>query len=427
MFGALAAPSTASDEPIAHAPITALALYKNGLTSVTRTITPPPESPFLITGKFDPAHGSLWIDSDEPVRIKTIPENPNAMLIEGPSKPFEITYMSKGVSWAPSYRINLLDDKRLRLTMSTVIRNEMMSFRNAEVQLISGFPSLEFANRFSLIVPGITLNSFFQQLASGNPASLGGAAVAVMSQMMSPRAGESRPQHEATNFDIPDMKNEGIGDIHYRGIGRVSLGKDQSMHLKLEEAETPYRRIVEWDIPARRNGKGDLTNAGASDLWDTIRFANPFASPLTTAAAQTTEGSKILGQSILYWTNPGQTINHRVTKSLSVNGTINETEVDRERPFVFFNPPWNNVRYRNPDTEGEIKLKNYRSSPADVVVKLGFCGEFVSSSREPSEHRVLPSPANTVNKSNHLFWNLTLAPGEEISINYTYSVLIPHP
>ena len=281
LLGALANTLAAFDEPVAHAPITGLALYKNGVVSITRKVTPPPEWPFLITGKFDPAHGSLWIDSDEPVSIKSIPDNPNAMRVEGPLKPFTITYLTKGVAWAPAYRINLLDDKKLRLTLSTVLRNEFMPFRDAEVQLITGFPNLEFSERPSLINPGMTLASFFQQLGGGLPAP---AAPSVMVQSRAPSPpGAGLPADINPNFTPPALDGEGANDIHFHDIGRVTMEKNQSLYFQLDQMETVYQRFVDWNIPARRDDNGRLTNSETRELWDAIRFTNPFNMPLTTA------------------------------------------------------------------------------------------------------------------------------------------------
>ena len=207
LLGACTNSLMAFDEPVANAPITALALYKNGIVSVTRTVTPPPESPFLITGRFEPAHGSLWFDSAESVRIKTIPDNNGAILVEGPQKPFTLSYLTKGVAWAPAYRINLIDGKRLRLTLSAVLRNELTPFRNAEVQLVSGFPNLEFAERRSPITPGVTLAMFFQELLNGRPAQ----AVAIMSQSI--MFNSRNPQQETEQgFDVPKLQE--IGRAH---------------------------------------------------------------------------------------------------------------------------------------------------------------------------------------------------------------------
>jgi hypothetical protein len=57
-----------------------------------------------------------------------------------------ITYLAKGLAWAPSYRVDISDPKQLAIRQKAVIKNELTDLENAEMQLISGFPSIQFAH-----------------------------------------------------------------------------------------------------------------------------------------------------------------------------------------------------------------------------------------------------------------------------------------
>jgi hypothetical protein len=75
-----------------------------------------------------------------------------------------ISYLAKGIAWAPSYRVGISDPKTLVLQQKAVVKNELESLEGAELQRISGFPSIQFANVTSPLSLRTTWTQFFQQL-----------------------------------------------------------------------------------------------------------------------------------------------------------------------------------------------------------------------------------------------------------------------
>ncbi|MCL1888519.1 MAG: DUF4139 domain-containing protein, partial [Kiritimatiellaeota bacterium] len=320
----------------------------------------------------------------------------------------------KGMTWAPAYRLSIEDEKNATLSMSAIIRNEMAPFKDAEINLISGFPNIEFANRTSLIVPGATLASFFQGLS--NPRGGRGVMSQITSNIRSPRDMDD-------DYDLPKASaEESSMDIHYREIGKLTMDVGETLYLPLEQAETPFDRVVEWSIPDHRDEYGRAKNPENKygEFWDTLRFRNPFKSPLTTAPVEITDGAKVLGQSTLAWVNPGQETSVKITKALSISGDFEENEGDQNLPVVIRG----SRRYRNPDIQGEFRVKNHRGVPTKICVRLRISGEYLSSSVDLESRHVLDMGFSSANKRQELTWMLTLAPGEEQTVNYHYSVLI---
>lgn len=558
----LALAAGADNEPVAEAPITSVALFKNGVVAVVRTVAARGAAPYLIAEKIEPAHGTLWFTPGEDLGVRTVSRafdapllNPFANLTQayegrkvtltmragaggivfrtaaagapaaggnaaaigapltyagtvvnpaaeavakawsrdygteernwrhyyasslrspavggggelnsgyltlqlesgerlavptaaieslraegvnhackeerevwlvepGPKtagKPLEISYLAKGISWAPSYRIALSGPTKLTIAMSAVIRNELGAFKNAETSLISGYPNIEFANRASLLTPGMTLAAFFQGLGRAQQ-----SGAQVMSQMV---MFNSAPPQARDSYTLPDV-NEGRGsaDMHYRNIGRLSLAEGESLYLPLERAESACERIVCWDIADRRNVWGRIEGNDASvsqgDLWDSLRFKNPFGAPMTTAPTEITEAERVLGQSTTYWTNPGQECTVRITRALSVSGSYVENEVDMKRPYELLA----GRRFRKPDVEGLLAIRNHRGTPAKIVARMEFSGELLAADGEPRK-RLLESGVYCVNPRNELVWEIPLAAGERTELKLRYSVLVEH-
>ena len=73
----------------------------------------------------------------------------------------------------PSYRIDITDPKSLALEQHAVIRNELANLDGAEVRLISGYPSVQFAHVRSLLAPRTSLAAFFAELGEQRPLARG--------------------------------------------------------------------------------------------------------------------------------------------------------------------------------------------------------------------------------------------------------------
>ncbi len=224
-------------------------------------------------------------------------------------------------------------------------------------------------------------------------------------------------------------------DIHFTPAGKVSLPKGEVLYRTLATAKAKYERLVEWEIPDRRDPWGRIQFRGGNpdenqsgDLWDAVRFKNPLESPITTAPIEIVDGSKLLGQSTIKWVNPGEETLVRIAKALTVSGVRTETESDaksgnqssiKNREIISYA----GYNYRKSTVDGEIKLRNFRASEVKVIAKLQYSGEFISAEGEPKS-KLLESGVYSINPRRELTWEITLKPGEELMLTYKYSVMV---
>lgn len=542
----LASSATASEKtqekketPRVSAPITKLALFKNGVGAVVREAVPLSE-PFFIKDEMTPIHGTLWLTPYTGFRMKTVkhpvPEpneqpfrnltatyenrevrisllngsgtvtelagkvirpvppkkrnrisqplqNPSVyipvperfltlslsngeiisidssrilsiraqklnqtleqeketLLIMPETKlagPLSIAYLTNGAAWAPSYHLELGADAKMRLSMSCVIINELEDLKDVEVNLISGYPNIQFEKASSPMAPGMTLARFFAQLsgqgdAQYNPIAKQGAAV-MFNMAYAAASKDSAARGRATL--APSGESE---DIHYRNIGRISLNSGERLYLPLESAESTYERIVEWAIDDRRDDWGrplrfDNAERYNGTLWDAVRFRNPFRSPITTAPIEITDGGKFLGQTTINWVNPDQSNILRITRAMTVIGEIRENELSggksagttssiKQNPGATVRIAGNS--YRKQEIEGVLTLRNYRKSDARVMIKMRLSGELLSADGNPSRELVRYG-YTTVNPRSDLKWETLVKADGETKIRYRYSVLV---
>jgi hypothetical protein len=335
-----------------------------------------------------------------------------------------ISYLAKGMAWAPSYRIDLTDSKTLVLKQNAVLKNELESFDGAKIQLISGFPSIHFSHVTSPLSLNTTWAEFFQQLNQRMTGSNSVMSNAVTQQAVAFNAVEPDRGGDLT----AEPAGEGV-DLHYQDIGTLTLDEGDSLAVETASGKADYERIVEWTIPDTRGPNGHSleeyqrqrdSEKYEDALWDAVRFRNPLKFPMTTAPAMVVDGGKFNGQQMSYWVNAGEETTLHVTKALSVRARNTEREIpESRRPANYLGDP----NYWTVSVQGELQINNHRGEPVTMVIRRQFSGELDSAEGNPKT-TLLEEGAGSVNPRNQLTWSLTLKPGEAAKRAYRYTLLV---
>lgn len=336
-----------------------------------------------------------------------------------------VEYLTKGMSWAPSYRIDLSNPNTLTIAQKAVIRNELTNLSNVELRLISGFPSVRFAGVDSPLSPRQTWTNFFQQVVNADQQNNNNMQGQMLTQS---RIFENAPSAGGGGAALgPADAGEGV-DLHYQSIGRHSLAPGESISLDVADSEAKYERVVEWNIPDTRHPNGRYVqeherqqnpNQFDESAWDAVVFENPFDFPMTTAAAMLVYQGKFQGQQLAHWTNPGDQISIRITKALSVSTRAVENEIPDTRKTLRIASD----NFYKVQVQGELTVKNHRGKPAIVTIKRRFSGELLEADDEPSQ-QLLEAGIYSINTRNELRWRVELPAGEEKVIKYRYEVLV---
>ena len=332
----------------------------------------------------------------------------------------QISYLARGIAWAPSYLLDLTGTDQVSIRRNAVVRNELIDLKDTELQLISGFPNIEFAHVDSPLWAGGSLASFFMQL-SQDQVSRGGAA----SQQMVMYNGFSSAN--AGGAALPDVAEAGGGDdVHFESIGTRSLVPGEALSLEIASAKTSCQRVVEWVVPDPRDEYGRYRRESGSGQpkdedvpWDALKFTNPFKFPLTTGPAMITEAGRFRGQSLSQWVNPGQSTCLRITKALSVDARYAEVEEEQQRELVWIG----GNDFQKTKVKGTLMMRNFRGKEAVMSVRACFSGEMLDAEGNPAA-KLRTEGVSSVNPRRELEWTLKLAPGEEKTLTYRYSVLV---
>jgi hypothetical protein len=338
-----------------------------------------------------------------------------------------LTYLARGIAWAPSYRVDISDPKTLTFEQSAVIKNELAMLEGAEVFLISGFPSIQFSHVTSPLSLHTNWAQFFQQLSQRLEAPSDVTSNSVLVQ----QTYNFRPAGMPLNLAATPT-GEGV-DLLYQSIGKRTLGQDEALAVSVAKGKAAYERIVEWLIPDTRDPLGRVTGrAGEEDpdlaqeaAWDALRFKNPLKVAITTGPALVVAKGQFNGQRTTGWVNAGEEMTLRVTKALSLRTRSIEQEEQKngvdERSIVFVG----GRRFRRTTVSGELNACNHRQEAIALVIRRRFSGDLLQAEGDPKAS-LREEGVYSVNKRNELVWNFPLKPGEERKLTYRFSVLVDY-
>jgi hypothetical protein len=366
--------------------------------------------------------GDGTIKQRKPVLLLTVPKT------DGKPTEIFISYLTQGVSWAPSYRVDLSNPDTLSIEQNAVVKNELGDIENAEISLISGFPSVQFAHVTSPLSLRTTWAQFFQQLnqrvAPNNPI---GSNIVSQQAVMSNYAVAFNNAPEG-GVDLSAMPSgEGV-DLHYQSIGKRTLIEGDSLAVSTASGKAPYKRIIEWIVPDTRTANGRYIDEYQrrqdpdkyeDAAWDAVRFKNPLPFPMTTAPAMIVSKGQFNGQRMTFWVNKGEETTLHITKALSIRTHHAENEESGNRDIVYIG----GTPYRKVAVKGGLVVNNHRNEPVSMVIRRQFSGDLLSADGSPKSV-LREEGVYSVNKRNELLWTFDLKPGEEKTLAYRYSVLV---
>jgi len=383
------------------------------------------------------AGGRVYIDMSEIALMnvdgaaKTVHQRRGVLLLTSAGNAkgmIHITYLTKGIAWAPSYRLELLDDKKLSVRQNADVKNELADLHDADLTLISGYPNIRFGQVDSLLSPMQTWAGFFQQLNAGEN-DMGGVTANAMA--MNQAASNMRGMGAA--IDLPAAPAGEPADLHYQSIGKRTLDQGDTLQVSVASGEGPYDRVVEWSIPDDRNqagyhdqseNRGDIMRREEMNdqAWDAIRFKNPLSFAMTTGPAMIVDGGHFAGQTMSEWTSAGSEEMLHITKALTVRTRMSESEqlTEGAHTTLFSSTSNNSGKYT---VTGELDIHNDRAKAISVVINRQFSGDLVKADENPTVKLRSDAPLSN-NRRNEMVWNLQIKPGEERKLTYTYTLVI---
>lgn len=361
--------------------------------------------------------------------VPTISKQPTIRMeleIAAPGKEIGVSYLARGITWSPSYLIDISDPETAKLSAKAVVINEVADLQKIHLDLVTGFPNIKFGDVNSPVAMSQDLAGFLRALTSGRSES------GSRGNMMMQQAVLSNVAMFDNDMSAPmpgySTAREGLvaEDLFFYPVDNFTLLRGETACLPLFTAEVPYKHIYIWKIPDMldnneryRHNRGNDEQALAEEVWHSCRLVNNMEMPWTTAAAEFVNAGQFTGQDICYYTAPGAETTIRINRAMNVLAEKAEVELERVRKAASFHGYSHDLI----KVKGELKLRNRMGKSATVEVTKNLSGEVLETIPQARDIRTAKG-LQRVNPHHMLVWELEMKPGQEQTLSYTYEVYV---
>ena len=337
-----------------------------------------------------------------------------------------INYLARGITWSPSYLIDISDPKTAKLSAKALVINEVIDMNNVHLDLITGFPNVKFAEVNSPIAMSEKLDKFLNALTKGRSESRNRNYMMTQQAMTANVATYA----EFGNTSMPEYSTARKGDVSedlfFYPVDNISLACGETAYIPLFTADLPYKHIYIWNIPdfldkysRYQNNNSDIKQKTAQKVWHCCRITNNMKMPWTTAAAEFVKNGQFVGQDVCFYTAPGAETTIQINRAMNVIADENELEVERKRNAAsFYGSTYDLVKVK-----GELKIKNRLNKNINIEITKNLSGNVLSTETKAKD---VPTAKGLkqVNTRHKLIWNIELKAGAEQTLTYIYDVYV---
>jgi hypothetical protein len=346
-------------------------------------------------------------------------QEPGAVLrlrTDGQGGTLQIAYLTYGLTWAPSYRLEL-GSGTAHLLGKSVILNEAEDIETPELACVAGFPNMKFAQVIDPLNPQVSLAQFFASLRQpGEDARPGVTSQIAVTFNTAP---------PATRVTLPGLALSpgDTADLHLYRFRNVTVAEGERVYLPLLDQQVTYKEVYRWNPrgaldTAERDADAVENQDTSRDVWHLVRLHNTGAIPWTTAPVMITQGDALLGQDILNYTPGGSTGEIRITKAINVKTHLQEeTEGGAETTVI------NKITYRKFTMTGTLHVSNGTGKAIYLEINLPVTGDLISTSLKPTSTIELPR-TDIANAHRAVTWETTIPAGGSLEIVYTSKVFL---
>ena len=349
--------------------------------------------------------------------------------LDGPARGrnVNVSQLARGMTWVPSYLIDVSQPEKARFSGKALIVNEVLDLDGVEVELVTGFPNIQFSETNSPIAMTQSLADFINSLSGRTDRGRRGVAVVAQQMALTNTMYFERERHAGASPAYGATQEGQVAeDLFFYPAGRLTLMRGETAMLPLFTAEVPYQHVYTWEIEDQldeyeryRPDRRDDGPEPAPIVWHVCRVENTMGMPWTTAPAQFVADGRFVGQDVCHYTPAGRKTDVRVNRALNVIAEQAEYEIKRDRNAGhFFGYSYDLVTVR-----GELKLTNHVGKDVRAEVVKHLSGEVQETSGSP---RDVPTAKGLkrVNPRHDLVWEVDLKADDKVELFYVYTVYV---
>jgi uncharacterized protein Veg len=363
-----------------------------------------------ISSANDPAISSRKYDNygreikNENVKSKLILHFEN----EG-SKNIEMSYLQKGVSWNPNYRLNLKDNNRANLSLQAEIINDIENFENTEVELVVGKPNFQYHEYLTdLIDYNNTLDPYYEKPKNNNNYYNSGISL------------------DEVVITSGNKKQTKFHDFQIHKFENVNLDKNSRALFNIFEEEVPYKHIYECELKAQNfnnSYNNNRNNEESNIVFHSIQIENTTKALLSKGSVfifdDIENENRPIAQSKMTFIPESAQGSIKLTENNEIEINRNEKITKRQEEEIEF---WGRDYYEA-NMEGTIKIVNYNRQKIELHITSEINGE-LNGNNSKLEIISQKQPFHSPNQLSKVKWKVILKAGETKEIKYNYKVFV---
>lgn len=349
------------------------------------------------------------------IRKLQVLENPLRVHVTGDDQktPAETTlgmaYLRKGITWIPEYTLVLKDQDTAELTLRGTLVNEAEDLIRCDANFVVGVPHFVHTDYMSPIAVGQAIRTIGAAVPSQVTTQImTRAAVAFensarsdqFSGMMGQPMPAGRDLREATG-NLPQLDADDASDFTVYARKDLTLRQGEKAIVTLFTNEIRYSHFYRWSPPA--------------SIEHSIMLQNDTDTPWTTGPCLVT-GLGNTSEDLLRYVPKGGRGELPVTTAVNIATNQKETEAKRD---LKAHQPSTNVFLDRVTVNGELMLRNFGKTPADISIDLPLQGKPLTAS---DEGQIYLSTANLklTERSGRIYWRVSVQPGASKTLAYAY-------
>ncbi|SFF27471.1 DUF4139 domain-containing protein [Thermoflexibacter ruber] len=376
--------------------------------------------------------------SEKPNTLLTQKENKRIVKLEfakkNTSQPLQMMYLAKGLSWVPSYHIDLLNETQAKVTLRATLMNDLEDLENANLNLVVGVPNFAYSYLSSPLVSTEGVVTFLNQLNRYSNQYYGGGgrtgAVSRGDISMQSFSNVMSSDVEGEDEDLPSIETEGkqSEDFFFYQLKNVTLKKQGRTFQDILQQSTTYEHLYEVNLNS--NNTSSYTNPNESTYENislvkhAVMIKNESKFPWTTGTVLLTKlldgVAQPISQDKLNYTPVGGKVKIPLTVVSDVSVKDSEKEVDRKVNIK----QKDGYFYDLVTVEAKIEVKSFRNNAIELKINRSFTGEGLKCNIAWNIQKLVSTNSYNYNALSSAEWKIKLEAGKSETITYQYQFYV---
>jgi len=353
------------------------------------------------------------------------------LAVPAPGALIEASCLSSGMTWQPSYRIDLMEGNKALLHAKATISNNLMDMSAVKLELIMGLPALtnpELVDPMALQGAAVAMRA---EAWPRKPNMTGSSSVSSnrLSSLIS--AGSV-----SYNIDGPARQGVDTGNLYFYPVDSFSAKAGQVVTQPLFSSKFDYKNVYTWALGDPQNfpqPSVTLAKESTNEIWNCIRFTNPLNMPLTAAPVEFLEKGRIAGTNNLEFTPSKRECTVKMNRAAKMTTTKKSELTKQERIKIPLRNGTTKKSFFSSSSRSRSATKSFYevslgiNNLSDETVVLEVAQNVQGKVSTVSESGVCTSFACSDNRyknmDNTIRWNLELKPKESKNLKFSYEII----